>query len=97
MEARLQWLTDPTVFQVNRLDAHSDHVCYATQEELIRGESSLRQSLDGVWKFAWSKSPNDRPRDFWKPGFDDSGFQPISVPGHMELQGYGSIQYINTL
>ena len=25
-EPQLCWLTDPTVFAVNRLDAHSDHV-----------------------------------------------------------------------
>ena len=34
MQADLNWLTDPTVFQVNRLEAHSDHVCYASEEEL---------------------------------------------------------------
>ena len=45
MEANLNWLTDPAVFQINRLDAHSDHVCYASAEEAERGESSLRQSL----------------------------------------------------
>lgn len=28
MEVSLHWLTDPEVFRVNRLDAHSDHVCY---------------------------------------------------------------------
>lgn len=97
METSLKWLTDPTVFEVNRLQAHSDHVCYASQEELNRGVTSLRQSLDGTWKFVWSKSPENRPKDFWKPGFDNSGFGTISVPGHMELQGYGAIQYINTL
>ncbi len=97
MQADLNWLTDPTVFQVNRLEAHSDHVCYASEEELARGESSLRQSLDGVWRFAWSKRPASRPADFWRADFDGSGFGTIQVPGHMELQGFGQIQYINTL
>ena len=90
MQADLNWLTDPTVFQVNRLDAHSDHVCY------VEG-APLRQSLDGLWRFAWSKRPADRPADFWQEDFDSSGFGTIQVPGHMELQGYGQIQYINTL
>ncbi len=97
MQADLKWLTDPTVFQVNRLDAHSDHVCYASQAETSQGGSSLRQSLDGTWRFAWSNRPADRPADFWREGFDDSGFGSILVPGHMETQGYGQIQYINTL
>ena len=47
MQANLNWLTDPTVFRVNRLDAHSDHICFADPEELAQGKTSLRQSLDG--------------------------------------------------
>ena len=97
MNTDLKWLADPTVFRVNRLDAHSDHVCYASAEEADRGESSLRQSLDGLWRFAWSPKPAARPADFWREGFDDSTFGSIQVPGHMETQGYGQIQYINTL
>lgn len=42
MQANIQWLTDPEVFRVNRLDAHSDHVCYASARELAQGETSLR-------------------------------------------------------
>ncbi|USF27015.1 Beta-galactosidase [Firmicutes bacterium ASF500] len=97
MKADLNWLTDPTVFRVNRLDAHSDHVCYESPEEMATGKTSLRQSLDGMWRFAWSKRPADRPADFWQKNFDDFDFGIIQVPGHMELQGYGQIQYINTL
>ena len=97
MQANLNWLTDPELFRVNRLDAHSDHICYASKEELDRGESSLYQSLDGCWKLAWSRNPGCRPENFWQEGYDDSAFGSIQVPAHMELQGYGQIQYINTL
>ena len=48
MQADLQWLTNPAVFQVNRLDAHSDHMCCASAQEAARGETSLRQSLEGL-------------------------------------------------
>ncbi len=97
MHADLNWLSDPTIFQVNRLDAHSDHVCYASEKEVRLGHTSLRQSLDGPWRFAWSPRPAGRPADFWREDFDDSAFGTIRVPGHMELQGYGQVQYINTL
>lgn len=97
MQANLNWLTDPTVFRVNRLDAHSDHVCYASAKELAQGVTSLRQSLDGQWCFTWSRNPAQRPSAFWQADFDDSDFASIQVPGHMELQGFGKIQYINTL
>ena len=97
MQAELQWLTDPTVFRVNRLDAHSDHVCYASAEEAARGVTSLRQNLDGLWRFRWSPNPAARPAGFWREDTDDTAFGTIQVPGHIELQGHGQIQYINTL
>lgn len=93
----LCWLTDPTVFAVNRLDAHSDHVAYRTVEEVAAGRSSLRQSLDGEWRFCWSPNPAARPADFWHTDADLSAFGTIKVPGHIELQGYGELQYTNTL
>lgn len=92
----LDWLEDPTVFAVNRLPACSDHVCFAPGDDPA-GESSLRQSLCGRWQFAYSPAPAARPAGFWQPEYDDSAFGEIQVPGHIELQGYGQIQYINTL
>lgn len=97
MQAELKWLTDPTIFQVNRLDAHSDHVSYAPGDGLSAGASSLRQSLDGRWLFTWSRNPAQRPADFWREDFDVSGFGTIQVPGHMEMQGWGQIHYTDTL
>ena len=97
MTPELNWLTDPTVFAVNRLDAHSDHICYKTAGEAAAGVTTLRQSLDGAWKFAWSACPAARPADFYKPDADLTDFGTIRVPGHIELQGYGQIQYTNTL
>lgn len=97
MNAELKWLTDPEVFRVNVLPAHSDHICYASEAEAESGITSLRQSLDGQWAFKWSKTSKDRPADFWRNGYDLSDFGTITVPAHIELQGYGQIQYINTL
>ena len=97
MDANLTWLSDSEVFRVNRLDAHSDHVCYADRRELEEGKTSLRQSLDGAWKFRWSPDPDRRPADFWQDGFDDSGFDRIRVPGHMETQGWGQRLYTNAI
>ena len=97
MTPELNWLSDPTVFAVNRLDAHSDHVCYRTVREAAQRHSSLRQPLDGMWRFVWSSCPAQRPADFWREGADLSGFGTIRVPGHMETQGYGQLQYTNTL
>ena len=43
------WLTDATVFEVNRTPAHSNHKCFTHDPQ--RGEhSDLTQSLDGEWR-----------------------------------------------
>ena len=96
-QPELRWLTDPRVFAVNRLAAHSDHICYRTAAEAAARRTSLRQSLDGSWKFCWSPNPAARPADFWREDADLSAFGTIQVPGHIELQGYGELQYTNTL
>jgi len=97
MQPNIHWLADPTVFRVNRLDAHSDHMSCASVEEAEAGITSLRQSLDGQWRFQWSPNPAARPENFWQTDFDLSGFTTIQVPGHMETQGFGQIQYTNKL
>ncbi|MFC6181697.1 glycoside hydrolase family 2 TIM barrel-domain containing protein [Lactiplantibacillus daowaiensis] len=97
MQATLDWLDDPEVFRVNQLPAHSDHHFYQTTTELQAQHSSLVQSLNGTWQFKFAKTPADRPLAFYQPTFDASDFDTIQVPGHIELAGYGQIQYINTL
>ena len=86
MTPELNWLTDPTVFAVNRLDAHSDHVCYKTEAEAETGLTSLRQSLDGAWRFALSANPAARPADFYKPDADLTAFGTIRVPGTLNCR-----------
>ena len=68
MKYTLDWLSDPTVFAVNRETAHSDH-SYTTDE------GNLRQSLNGLWKFSYSEKPSERPADFYRNDFDVSGFK----------------------
>lgn len=47
---------NPLIFKENTLEAHSDHICYASLEELEEGTSSFRHSLDGLWKFAYARN-----------------------------------------
>lgn len=95
---KLIWLEDPEVFEVNRIEAHSDHKYYESTEEVIsEAEMSLRQSLDGMWYFSYAKNPSMRVEDFYKMDFDCKFFDKIKVPGHIQLQGYDQCQYINTM
>ena len=89
MKATLEWLANPEIFEVNREKAHSDHT-YTTKD------GNLRQSLNGTWKFAYNEHPDNRPSDFYKNDFDVTNFDEITVPGHIQLQGYDKPQYVNT-
>ena len=50
-------IKNPEIFEQNRIAAHSDHVCYKNELEKIKGKSSLRYDMNGLWKFAYAKSP----------------------------------------
>ncbi len=97
MQAELKWLDDPGIFRVGVLAAHSDHPFYKSEQELEQGKSSLAQSLNGIWKFHYSKCPSERPEDFYKSGFDSGSFDEIKVPCHIEMAGYDQIHYVNNL
>ena len=97
MQPNISWLDDPRVFGVGRRDAHSDHAFYASQEDCRAQQDTLRQCLDGVWKFAYSINAKERPADFWQEDYDGSAFGEITVPGHIEMAGYDRIHYINTM
>lgn len=89
------WLQDPTVFRVNRLDAHSDHSYYTSEAEAEQGAMRLRQSLNGNWKFSYAANPQARAKDFYLADVDCHNWADIEVPGHIQLQGYGRPQYSN--
>lgn len=89
------WLSDPEVFAVNTLPAHSDHQYFLNEAEAESGRSSLKQSLNGSWRLAWSKSPELRNRRFYQMGFDESGMDTVEVPSNLEVLGYGQPQYVN--
>lgn len=86
----------PGYFAENRVPAHSDHVCYASMEELAGEESSLRMSLNGPWKFHYALNIGQAPEGFERPDFDIDGWDDITVPAHVQMEGYGVPQYCNT-
>ena len=96
--ASIEWLDNPEVFKVNRIDAHSDHLYYENKEDIKLGyDMPLRQSLNGKWRFSYAVNQDTRIKDFYKEDYDCSSFDYIEVPGHIQLQGYDKCQYINTM
>lgn len=58
-------------------------------------DSEQYLSINGDWRFNWSKNPDSRPLNFYEDDFDDSGWDNIPVPSNWQLQGYGYPIYIN--
>ena len=87
---------NPAVFADNRLPAHADFVPYRSAAEAAAGETSLRRSLDGIWRFHYAKNPSAAPEGFWQSDFDVSGWDEIRVPAHIQMEGYGVPAYVNT-
>ncbi len=87
---------DPTINQVNRLPMHVTFFAYDNDDVIgVQNVSNNYLSLNGNWKFNWVRNASDRPTDFFKPGFNDAGWDSIPVPGNWELYGYGDPMYVN--
>lgn len=98
MYSSLEWLENPEIFAVNREEAHSSHLFYETEEDMMSGEAMpLKQSLNGTWKFAYAPCPGERPADFYREDYDCGDFEAIRVPGHIQTQGYDRCHYVNVM
>ncbi len=87
-----------SVLQVNREQPRASMMIYpdaATAVQCDRTKSPWFQSLNGPWKFKWSKSPAERPTEFYRPGMDMSKWDTIPVPSNWEMLGYGLKIYSN--
>ena len=89
-------IKDPTVFAVNRREAHSDHITYRNDMELLSRESTLRSSLNGLWKFDYAKNMQLAAEGFEAEDFDCRAWDEIYVPAHLQLEGYDKPHYTNT-
>jgi beta-galactosidase len=63
--------------------------------EFLWDVNDYRLSLNGQWQFQWSPVPDQRPIGFEAPDYDTDGWGTIPVPGHFELNGYGTPIYSN--
>ena len=89
---------DPNVNAVNRAPMHAAYFAYENGDLAKQGKKELSDnflSLNGTWKFNWVKDADQRPTDFFKPGFNDRGWDKIQVPAVWELNGYGDPLYVN--
>ena len=89
-----EWF-NPAVNQINRAPMHADYFAYERDGIDSPEKSSNYLSIAGQWQFNWVKDASQRPVAFWKPGFDDSQWSKMPVPGMWELNGFGDPMYVN--
>jgi len=89
---------DHTVFAVNKLAPHADFFAFESGSLAEQDEPGLSQryiSLNGEWKFHWTRSPHERVKKFYDVDLDDHDWQTIPVPANWEVEGYGHPIYLD--
>ena len=95
--APLDW-ENPRMIGRNKEPAHATLLPFADAKTALEGVpegSPFYRSLNGKWRFHWVRKPADRPKDFYRPGYDAGVWAAIPVPGNWQLHGYGMPIYTN--
>ena len=82
----------PQELGLNKEQPHAWFFSFADVESARRvlpTASSYWLSLDGPWKFNWVGNPQDRPKNFFDPSYDVSGWDDITVPSCWNVAGLG--------
>ncbi len=89
---------NPAVFAINKEPGRAAFFSFESREKAITNDplqSARHLCLDGTWTFHLSQNPDQRPVDFYEPGFDTTGWDSILVPGNWEVQGFDIPIYVN--
>lgn len=91
-------LENPQVVEINKLPARATFFPYESNDLALNGQmeaSSRFISLNGQWFFKWSKTPEKRPKNFYKNEYKLDNWNKIPVPSNWQLHGYGIPIYTN--
>lgn len=87
---------NPEYFCDGRMEAYSDHAYYASETDMLDGESLFAESLNGIWKFHYARNYDAVVRGFEKEEYCCASWDDIRVPAHIQMEGYDVPQYANT-
>lgn len=90
------WETQ-TVLEINRepMRAYAHEYASVVAARTCERTNAIVQSLNGDWKFKWTKTPAESPKDFFLDDFDVSGWDTIAVPSNWQMKGFGNPIYVN--
>ena len=92
------FLENPAVFERNQVEGHVPLMPYLNKDQAMAGnpeKSPYRLSLNGIWKFHYSETPEGVIPGFYTERFNDRSWDTIRVPSNWEMKGYGDPLFRN--
>ena len=94
---KYEW-ENPTIIGINKLPPRAHFTTYESESLALKNDPAQSKnfiSLNGKWKFNFSKNFKDRPEEFFEMGYNDNNWNQIMVPGSWELQGWSYPIYLD--
>ena len=89
---------NPQLTGINNELPHATFLPFDNEKDALKNDwtaSPFYMLLNGTWKFNWSETPEKRPVDFFRDGYEVGAWKDIQVPSTIEIQGYGYPVYVN--
>ncbi len=89
---------NPGMFSQNREAPHATFISYNDVESAMTDDKASSPNymlLDGIWKFHYANSPDERPYWFFKDDYDTREWDDIEVPSNWQMKGYDVPVYVN--
>ena len=84
---KLEW-EDLSVVKIGTENPHATFIPYKSESRAKLGHTSvsaLYKTLNGKWKFKFSKNPAERPLDFYKDSYNKTAWKSIPVPSNWQF------------
>ena len=97
-EEIIRYIENPSLVEENQLPPHVPFIPFENIDQAKDADweqSPYYRSLNGTWKFLWTKSPLESPREFHHTEYNASEWNDIQVPGTWQMQGFGYNIYRN--
>ncbi len=81
---------DPKISNVNREEAHTISIPFAKESDVTSNDitaSPYYMSLDGTWKFYWTKNPTLATKTMCSKTYNDANWTNIDVPSSWQVFG----------
>lgn len=93
-----KYIENPSMVEENQEPPHVPYIPFESVQQALEGNwgsSPYHLTLNGTWKFYWTKNPLIAPEYFYLDEFDPSDWGTIQVPGTWQMQGYDYYIYRN--